>query len=228
MARRKHPTDPTSDAAFESHLSTVTKLGLGMLILITMATTFSSSLTIAQPKFKRHLGAPVIAAASEKADSRAFECRGERAVPFSLEGMEKDLVQYLSGPIRGDDMEKLAEEYNAKNLAHDYYRFEFQPKSGHPILPNEPGIVLHPKSDTQGETLAELKQPDSKFRKHLEKLDKEKDVVILRVWPDSFAFFRDLRDWLQSEGYQISWHPVATPLQLLHPRFYGGGLDIDK
>jgi hypothetical protein len=220
---RKHPSDPTSDAAFESHLSTVTKLGLGMLILITMASTFSSSLTIAQPKFAHNFRLPLMKLASPDAKGVSFECRNGRCFPVQLTELIPIYREFFDAYEMNQDMDRVAREFNNRNIQHEYFTLDFRAHCGEEEFPDEPAIRCLPKSDTQGETLEELVKEGSVFRKRLETINKEVDVVHLNVWPDSFQFFRDLREWLTKEGYQIGWFPQNRPIVLPRPERLGDG-----
>ena len=53
MSRRNPYSDPTSEAAFESHLSTVTKLGLGILVLILALGVFLPIWDLGQAALKK-------------------------------------------------------------------------------------------------------------------------------------------------------------------------------
>jgi hypothetical protein len=226
--RRKHPSDPTSEASFESHLSTVTKLGLGMLILITMASTFSSQLTLSQPKFQHRIGTPMLKSAPPGATLKEFECVAERVFPIQFtQEMRAARREFFDGCDLGLEIEAHVRNMNAKSIPHDYYDFEFKARSGQDTLESflagQPSMVCKPKRKPIGETLAEAQRPDSLFRKHLEGIKKERDVVVLIVRPDSFEFFWKLRDWLHKEGYQINWDPDRFPVELFHFKYYGGG-----
>jgi hypothetical protein len=225
MMRRRRSED-TSEAAFESHLSTVTKNGLGMLVLLAMTSTFSSSLTLGQPKFARNLGTPLIKLAPPDAKGAFFECRGGRAFPQDFDVVEPRYGEFVRAFRAKEDMNAFAEKFNNPPLTNNYYRFELLPRDADPDNPDDPAILCHPRKPSQGETLAEVQKPDSVFRKQLKGIDKKKDVVMLRVWPDSFLFFRDLRDWLQKEGYQVGWGPADKPISVNPHPGDGGRLPI--
>jgi hypothetical protein len=218
--KKQSSCDLTSEGSFESHLSTVTKNGLGMLVVLAMASTFSGSLTLQEPKFRRELGTPLMKWGGAEAKGVEFECYAGRVFPMNFDAFKEDGLAFLRA-YPGGDMNQLAKKYNTKGYAHDYYRIEFQARSGDPRTPDKPAIQCTPKPSV-GETLDQLQKADSIFRKQLKDFDKTKDVIVLRVWPDSFQAFRDLREILQKEGYQVGWFPEEKPIQLMLR--FGGGL----
>jgi hypothetical protein len=159
-----------------------------------------------------------------------FECHNDRVFPVDLEKILDEPFQFLLAAYEpGADRQLLVEHYNARAFADPYYRFEFKTKSGSeiPDVRDEPCLVCHPKAESVGESMAEAQLPGSAFRNALKDLDKGKTVIRLRVRSNSFAFFRDLRDLLRGEGYQVGWFPEDGPLQFFHPKFYGGTIGID-
>jgi hypothetical protein len=181
---------------------------------------------LSQAQFKRSLGTPMLKPAPAGAKAVGFECLGDRAFPVDLASVSKADSDFFAAWDRKENLEALALQFNNQVFLHDYYKFEFKARCLEPDIPNEPVILCHPKEKSMGEDLQSIQKPDSLFRKKLQTIEKGHGVVILRVWSDSFKFFRDLREWLQSEGYQIRWDPVDKPLALYNPR-YSGKLEID-
>jgi len=209
--------------SFDSFLSIVTKNGLGMLILIAMATTFTSEQALSQPKFKKNLGTPLIKMAPPGLKAHLFECRGGRIVPVDTSGIIKQASDFFVA--KEPQLSELARQYNAANLGTEYFTFEFQAQSGDEQYPNLPGILLKPREPARGDTLDDVKNPERPFRQQLKGLDPGKDALILIVRPDSFEFFRAAREVIQHEGFKIGWHPWEKPLQWIPVG--GGGFTID-
>ncbi|MER3414659.1 MAG: hypothetical protein C4297_00385 [Gemmataceae bacterium] len=67
---------------------------------------------------------------------------------------------------------------------------------------------LEPLAPQRGETLAEALHPGSRFRTQVEALDPERTTLTLIVYPDSFALYRGLRDWLQATGFLVAARPL--------------------
>ena len=221
MRRRDHHVG--LGKSFDSFLSIVTKNGLGMLILIAMATTFTSEQALSQPKFKKSLGTPLIKTAPLNMKPHVFECSGGRIVPIDTNGILNQAKEFFSSlePRRSE----LARQFNDAKLGTDYYTFEFQPRSGDEQFPDFPGILLKPREPPGGDTLDDVKNADKPFRKQLKTLDPNRDALILIVRPDSFEFFRSIREVIQHEGFKIGWHPWDKPLQWIPVG--GGGFTID-
>jgi hypothetical protein len=198
--------------SFDSFLSIVTKNGLGMLILIAMATTFTSEQALSQPKFKKSLGTPLIKTAPPELLQHTFECRGARIVPADGSTISKQVGEFFAA--FGARREELARQFNALGLGNDYYTFEFQSRSGEEPFPDQPAVVFRPRDQVLGDTLEDLKNPEGPFRKRLKSFDPNKDAIILFVRSDSFEFFRAIREVIQREGFRIGWHPVDRPLRM--------------
>jgi hypothetical protein len=235
--------------SFDSFLSIVTKNGLGMLILIAMASTLTNDQVLSEtarfkeakverarqpeaivrkePQLRLSVGTPLVKKLPAGRKFAFFECLGERVFPSDVTEVEKPANEFFGGIDQGANVDELAEKLNKRRVANQWYTFEFKARGVSPFFPNEPAILFHPKSKEQGETWDELQTPDSLFRRKLQNIDKTRDVVNLRVWTDSFVFFRSLRDWLQSEGYTIRWDPVNAPEYSLDPLKFKGSLSIE-
>jgi hypothetical protein len=229
------------DKSFESFLGVVTKNGLGMLILVAMASTFTSEQTlseakfrtppsqekektpVAAPKVRKTLSTPLYRLAPAGAKSVFFECLGERLFPVDLRaaGFANADREFFDAYRKGKNMEQLAQQMNAQAIPHDYYRFEFRAKGGEAPFIQVPIIVCHPKQPGMGEPLDEALKEGSVFRQKIKEflpgVPKDLSVVYLRVWPDSFALFRELREHLEKEGYLTTWEPANKPLWLGPP-----------
>jgi hypothetical protein len=230
--------------SFDSFLSIVTKNGLGMLILVAMASTITNDqvlsepgrfkpsraeqptrpllqgdeLVLKEPLLKLTMGTPLLKKPPDGAPIAVFECQGDRVFHSDIAAVTQAYEDFFKGFSNGADMDKLAEKFNAQRLGNEWYAFEFKARCKE--LRDEPAIYCVPKSKKQGETLDEAKKPDSFFRYKLYTRDKTKPLVVLRVWPDSFAFLREFRAWLQTEGYGIRWEPVERP-SFLNPKYVG-------
>jgi hypothetical protein len=220
MRRRDHHVG--MGKSFDSFLSIVTKNGLGMLILIAMATTFTSEQALSQPKFKKLLGTPLIKTAPTTLKPHAFECRGGRIVPAEADIITNQIGEFLTA--QGARRDQLAQQFNAANFGNDFHTFEFQARCGDDPVPDLPAVMFRPREAALGDTLEDVKNPEGHFRKRLKIFDKTKDAIILFVRPDSFEFFRAVREVIQQEGFPIGWHPVDRPLKI-YPG--GGGFTID-
>jgi hypothetical protein len=212
-----------NEGTFDSFLSTVTKNGLGMLVLVAMASTFSSQLTLSQGRFQRNLGTPLVKKAPPGMTPVYYECADNRLRPVEWDSIRGEVSAFLDtfAPNRED----LARQYNSRGLGNAYHTFEFKIRGGLRNAPDVPGVLMHPRAKDLGETLVQVKDANSAFRKRLKALDPGRHAVILFVRGDSFEFFRGVREILQQEGFRHGWHPLDEPLIVTAGG--GGGLDTD-
>jgi hypothetical protein len=68
--------------------------------------------------------------------------------------------------------------------------------------------TLEPLSEIRGETTETALSPGSQFRALVDKLDSRVTVVTLWVYPDSFASFRRLRDYLHDRDLEVAGRPL--------------------
>ena len=69
-------------------------------------------------------------------------------------------------------------------------------------------FVAEPIAPNRGETLAQALQPTSDFRQTVDALDAQ-TVVTFWVYPDSFAIFRTLREYLYQRGVEVAARPLS-------------------
>jgi hypothetical protein len=67
--------------------------------------------------------------------------------------------------------------------------------------------TVEPVTPIRGETVPAALAEGSEFRKAVDFLDPEKTVVTFFVYPDSFALFRQLRDYLYDRGLMVAGRP---------------------
>jgi hypothetical protein len=68
-------------------------------------------------------------------------------------------------------------------------------------------FVVEPIVPTRGETVEQALKPTSEFRQTVDALDSQV-VVTFWVYPDSFALFRVLRDYLAERGVEVAARPL--------------------
>ena len=76
------------------------------------------------------------------------------------------------------------------------------------------GWVADPIVETRGETAVAALAPNSEFHRLIDNLDPEHAVVTLWVYPDSFALYRQLRDYLHEHNIEVAGRPLppGTPI----------------
>jgi hypothetical protein len=80
------------------------------------------------------------------------------------------------------------------------------------------GWVVEPITQTRGETAAEALAAGSQFRRLIEALDPEQGVVTLWVYPDSFALYRQLRDYMHEHNIEVAGRPMPPGVPIASSR----------
>jgi hypothetical protein len=70
------------------------------------------------------------------------------------------------------------------------------------------GWVVEPMTALRGETAAAALVPGSEFRRVADALDPEQSVVTMWVYPDSFAIYRQLRDYLHEHNIEVAGRAI--------------------
>ena len=65
-----------------------------------------------------------------------------------------------------------------------------------------------PIAPLRGETAAAALQPGSTFRQIVDRLAPEHTVVTFWVYPESFALYRQLRDYLHQHNIEVAGRPL--------------------
>jgi hypothetical protein len=68
-------------------------------------------------------------------------------------------------------------------------------------------FTVEPITNDRGETLEQALRPSSEFRQTVDALDSQ-TVVTFWVYPDSFAIFRTLREYLYQRGVEVAARPL--------------------
>jgi hypothetical protein len=76
------------------------------------------------------------------------------------------------------------------------------------------GWEIVPRQDLRGESIEQAFQPASDFGRAINRLDPGRDTVTLWVYPDGFAIYRQLRDWLHSRGFQVAARPLPEAMPI--------------
>ena len=202
--RRRGASDLSSEGSFDSFLSTVTKNGLGMLVLVAMASTFSSQLTLGQAKFKQDLGTPLLKPAPVGLRPEYFECRGNRVFPVELSFLQPDVDRFFKFALSPEQKQQVVQELNALKRTNDFHRFVFEPDF------NRLKVHLRAREGPGGFSLEDLKAPDSAFGKYLTRLSAHERYLFFDVRADSFPAFREARAFAKAKGFQIGWEPMPA------------------
>ncbi len=80
------------------------------------------------------------------------------------------------------------------------------------------GWQIQPIALQRGETVAEALRTGSDFREIADRLDTEQTAVTFWVYPDSFAAFRQLRDYLYKREITVAARPLPAELPIASSR----------
>lgn len=213
MARRKRSRKVASSGSLDSFLDIVTN-SLGLLILVALLSAFSAQ------GVKVSLGTPIMTDADEGQEVVQFHVINGRILPVDLAFCEAELTEFFTAA----DQASVAAKYNAGPLANEFHQIELEP--------GEPGIfgiggsyVLTPVSDEVGDAVDDLDQETSEFRTRIEELDSERQWVFFLVSSDSFEQFREFREFVKQQGFEVGWIPYTQGDPL---RFGPGGRGARK
>jgi hypothetical protein len=70
------------------------------------------------------------------------------------------------------------------------------------------GWEMVPIRDDRGETLEAALKPGSAFRRVIEALETQQTAVTFWIYPDSFAMYRKLRDYLHDRDFVVAGRPL--------------------
>jgi hypothetical protein len=219
--RRKHQGE-IFGKSFDSFLGVVTKNGLGMLILVAMASTFTSEQTLSQGKFRRDLGTPMVRWAPPDRTPIFFECRGNRVLPIDIEFVRADVGRIFGV---GFPSPQIADELNGQKKTNEYHRIEYHPEG------NRVKVLYKPRDGKVGFSLAEFKDKErqSDFNAYLDRWKGKDHVAWFMVRPDSFEVFRQARDLARDKGFLFYWEPLIAEKEagIVFGGGGGGQLPID-
>ena len=153
-------------------------------------------------------------------DEIFFECRGGRVTYLDLPGFLNEIES--SFPAM---KERLREQFSLDEVTRSIgsfrvrYTVERQRSAGESLgglsAPQNRlyfgyrlgRFVVEPIAAERGENQAQSLRPTSEFRQSVDALDAQ-TVVTFWVYPDSFALFRTLRDYLYERGIEVAARPL--------------------
>jgi hypothetical protein len=153
-------------------------------------------------------------------DELFFECKAGRVTYLDLPGMVRDIEDVIK-----EKEELLRERFSVEDVTRPSGAFRLRytivrRKSVGESLgeTNRPGdrvyfayglgrFTVEPIAALRGETLEQALRPTSEFRQSVDALDAQ-TVVTFWVYPDSFALFRTLRDYLYERGVEVAGRPL--------------------
>jgi hypothetical protein len=164
-----------------------------------------------------HYHAPVSRAVYD--DQVRFECHNGRVTYIDLTGLVSEMKADLDSHVRELRSQwTVAHTTGPVGLFRLHYTL-YRSKSGMDALGNNAApapnagfslsyrFVLEPITEQRGETLEQALTPGSEFRQLVDRLDSRLTVVTFHVYPDSFAVFRQLRDYLYDRDIEVAGAP---------------------
>ena len=149
-----------------------------------------------------------------------FECKGGKVTFLDLAGFLREIEQVFPSfkeRLRSEfSIDETTTPIGAFRVRYTVERSRTAGESyggvGRPIDKNYFGYRLgsfkvEPITSARGETLAQALQPSSDFRQTVDALDAQ-TVVTFWVYPDSFAIFRTLREYLYQRGVEVAARPL--------------------
>jgi hypothetical protein len=153
-------------------------------------------------------------------DELFFECKHGRVAYLDLPGLMKEIEETFR-----DKENLLRERFSVEDVTRPSGAFRLRytivrrRSAGEALGDAErPGdrvffgyglgrFVVEPIAPVRGETLEQALRPTSEFRQAVDALDSQ-TVVTFWVYPDSFALFRVLRDYLYEKGVEVAGRPL--------------------
>jgi hypothetical protein len=116
------------------------------------------------------------------------------------------------------DQPALAMRFNSSGQSNGFHTVEFKP--GEPGLFGVGGsFILTPVADDTGDEVAALDDPSSEFLTRIDELDPDRQWVFFLVSSESFEQFREFREYVKQQGFEVGW----TPYQAGRPLEFGPG-----
>jgi len=153
-------------------------------------------------------------------DELMFECRRGRVtyidlpafmaeIQRNLQDMGQQLrsqwqVSAVAGPVGAFRLHYMVERQ--RDLLNSVIGGSFPTGSGYSYGVSE--WVVEPVKEIRGEPLPNALAPGSEFRRIIEAGVPQQTVVTFWVYADSFAIFRELRDFLYERGLEVAGRPM--------------------
>ena len=151
------------------------------------------------------------------AEELMFECRRGRVTFVDVAALIEEVKRGL-----GDKAETLKRTWEVSDVAGPAGPFRLRyaverlrdglgagaPDPGGGFRYGLSSWVVEPVTEARGETAAEALKPTSEFRQIVDHLDPRHAAVTFWVYPDSFAAFRRLRDYLYERDLVVAGRPL--------------------
>jgi hypothetical protein len=137
-----------------------------------------------------------------------FECRAGRVSYIDFPGFHTEIQAAIH-----DRLDELRHSGRIEGVTRQsgpfrvHYVFERNPYGGEGRVEHE--CLVEPLTDPRGEPAEVALAQGSEFRHLIDGLDARQTVVTFWVYPDSFALFRRLRDYLYDRDVEVAARPMT-------------------
>ena len=213
-------TDPQEmgiSTSLDSFLDIVTNV-LGLLILICALTIISTQ------DIQISLGTPIMADVDDDLKRRCFECRDNRLVPLDSDYREAELKAVFKSGMSDSERTRKIKELDGSTASNGFHQFKIEIreiKFGRQTL-RSMNLTVTAVDEKVGDTLSQMRKPDSELSKRLAEMDPKKHWLYFIVRPDSFEAFRAARKYAKKRGFQVGWTPHKSGKPIVFSS--GGGL----
>jgi hypothetical protein len=181
------------------------------------------------PPAKKTLRYQTPVAQAVQSEELQFECRRGRVSFVDVEAMLREVRRGLR-----DRAKQLRSrwEVEAETGAHGAFRMRYVVArergllDGGGAIPDEraefryglESWVAVPVAEQRGETTEAALRPGSEFRRIVDRIDAEQTAVTFWVYPDSFAVYRTLRDYLLRRDVLVAGRPLPDDFPIASSR----------
>ena len=175
----------------------------------------------AQPAPKKELRYRTPVSRSVQADEVFFECRSDRVTFIDLQAFLQEIQSKLDDKVaqlrtswKVDDATRPVGAFRLRYViereqdAAEAFGAAAKPRTEGGFRYGLTEWVVEPQAPQRGETATAALAPASDFRRLVDALDSS-TVVTFWVYPDSFALFRELRDYLYERGLEVAGRPLT-------------------
>ena len=202
MRRRTDPQEMGISTSLDSFLDIITNV-LGLLILICALTIISTQ------DIQISLGTPIMADVDDDLERVCFECRDNRLVPLDSDYRSDEIKAVFSSGVSSSERKRKIAALNGSSSSNGFHQFEVKIREidlGSQTL-RMMEIVVTPVEEPVGDTLSQMRKPDSELNKRLSKMNPKKHWLYFVVRTDSFEAFRAARKYAKKQGFQVGWTP---------------------
>jgi hypothetical protein len=192
----KKKKEPSENINFGSFTDIITNV-LGILIFLGVMFTLTmhgARFIVRTPKVKETSKKPIF-----------FECRSEQLFYLDKDGIWNVLDRKVAKLLKENPdivMGEIAAQLYGEKIGNRYYLLDLNKFFKENLL------SLVPRAGAKGETIKDLKRPDSSFREVINKLAKDEAFIYFFVKPDSFEIFRIARAYTWEKNIQVGWYPL--------------------